>query len=101
MSSYGERLGQNATFEGEGFKEATPNGNQEESCEEGEESRKEETLTNPGEAEASLIFCSKTGLRDFVPGAFCWLQESLEAVRGCSHHRFVLEESVTSTSPAS
>jgi len=35
---------QNATFKGEGFKEATPNGNEEES-EEGR-SEEEETLTN-------------------------------------------------------
>jgi hypothetical protein len=41
---------------GEGFKEATPNGNQEESCKE-ESREEEETLTNPGEAEASLISC--------------------------------------------
>jgi hypothetical protein len=75
LSSYGERLGQNATFKGEGFKEATPNGNQEKGSE--EEGRKEkETLTNPGEAEASLVFAHKTGLRDFVPGAFCWPVES-------------------------
>jgi hypothetical protein len=41
LSIRGERLGQNATFEGEGFKEEIPNGNEEEStCE--EESRQEE-----------------------------------------------------------
>jgi hypothetical protein len=47
LSSYGERLGQNATFKGEGFKEATPNGNQEESSAEEEGRKEKETLTNP------------------------------------------------------
>jgi len=40
----------NATFKGEGFKEATLNGNEEKGSQEGKESRQEETLSDPGEA---------------------------------------------------
>ena len=49
----------NATFQGEGFKEATLNGNQEKGSQEGKESRQEETLNDPGGAWASLILCRK------------------------------------------
>jgi hypothetical protein len=46
LSTHGERLGPIATFKGEGFKEETPNGNQEESTGEEESCKEEKALTN-------------------------------------------------------
>jgi len=46
LSINGERLSQNATFKGEGFKEEIPNGNEEESSAEEEGREEKETLTN-------------------------------------------------------
>jgi hypothetical protein len=70
------------TFEGEGFKEELPNGNEEESTCEEKGSQEKEALTTAAGPQASLIFLTVwLGLRDFVPGAFCWTPGPTSATR--------------------
>jgi hypothetical protein len=98
LSSYGERLGQNATFKGEGFKEATPYGNQEESTCEEKGREEKEALTNRAGLRPRNFFAETNWPPRLRSGGFLLAARRMEAVQGCSHHAIVLEESVTLTS---